>query len=411
MRKRNGSVLGVICIISLVIMVCIKAEAQEILHLGASVPFSFRIGIELKKILEMNADLLNKSGGLTVGGKTYMVKYHIYDDKFDADAGRAAHERLVFEDKVKFVVGTFFSGSVLASLRITEPNKIPIFSNASSDKLLAPDIKYFVHTMPTKAPNSLSKLLTEIRPNIKTVLICVYDNEFGHTVGPYMEKAYKTYGLTTFPTIYFKQGLADFSPIATKTISLKPDHFIAAGFSTGGESIQVVKALRDAGYSGTVELAFLTQPVLDDIVAKVGKKGADGIFSLIIDPTFPGIKNKPAGAAEFRENYERYYGKWEVDGLQWMDCWYAWLAAVRKANSLDPDRVIAAIDQSVRVLSPFGVGKFFTRPDLGNNRYCDYVQPIRLGETKNGKIEFLTEKDADYWIDALEKIFGMKITK
>lgn len=71
MRKRNVFVIviGVILVISFYIVVCVQAEAQEILNVGATLPYHNRMGIQTKNILLMNADLLNKSGGLKVGEK------------------------------------------------------------------------------------------------------------------------------------------------------------------------------------------------------------------------------------------------------------------------------------------------------------------------------------------------------
>ena len=410
MKKRLLSVLRVVGVISVVILVCVQAEAQETLNLGATVPFSWRMGIHLKNILEMNADLINKSGGLKVGGKTYMIKYHIYDDRYNADAGRAATERLVFEDKVKFIVGTIPSAVLLASLGITEPNKIPVFSNAASQKLLSPDVKYFVHTFITRITEVLAKMLLDARPDIKNVVLCSYDNEVGHTVIPPVEKAYKTFEANPLATLFFKPGESDFSRLATRVVSLKPDLFDSDG-ATGAENIQLFKALRDAGYKGSMIGQFLSQPEVDDLVAKIGKESAETIYVNLNDFTLPALKDKPPGAMEFRKNYEKYYGKWETDALHWMDCWYAWLAAVRKADSIDPDKVMAVIRQGIEVSSPNGGGKFYTRPDLGNKEYCDYAQPLRLGKVKDGKITLVTQKDADYSIDIIEKVTGMKLRK
>jgi len=408
--KKKALVSCAVWILSLLIILCVKAEAQEVIHLGATVPFSWRMGINLKNILEMNADLVNKSGGLTVGGKTYLIKYHIYDDKYNADAGRAAHERLISEDKVKFIIGTIPSAVILASLGITEPNKIPVFSNAASQKLLSPDIKYFAHTYMTRVGDVLNRMLLEVRPDIKKVVLCSYDNEVGHSVIPPMEKAYKTFNANPLASLFYKPGESDFSRIATRVVSLKPDLFDSDG-STGAENIQLFKALRDAGYKGSMIADFFSQPEIDDLVAKIGKEAAEGIYVSINDFTLPAVKNKPPGAMEFRKNYEAYYGKWETDALHWMDCWYAWLTAVKKANSIDPDKVMAVIRQGIEVSSPNGGGKFLTRPDLGNKEYCDYAQPLRLGIVKDGKITLVTEKGADYSIDTLEQVTGMKMRK
>jgi ABC-type branched-subunit amino acid transport system substrate-binding protein len=415
MKKRILSTIFSICsslagIALIVMVVCVEIEAAETLHLGATVPFQSRIGIQLKNILLMNADLLNKAGGLTVGGKTYMIEYHIYDDKYSADAGRAAIEKLVFEDKIKFNVGTFGSAPTLAMLGVTEPNKIPIFGGAASEKLLSPNIKYFVHTFPAKLTFSFAKALKESRPDIKTVMFVTYDDETGHTLAPTNEKAHKAFGRTILPTIYFKHGETDFSRIATKIVALKPDYVNAIGIMVEAENVQLVKALREAGYKGTLDSTFiLSQPVVDSIIAKVGKEGAEGIYGGIYDPTLPAVINKPAEANEFRKNYEKYYGKWETDGLQWAGCWYTWLAAVKKADSIDPDKVMAVVDRELKISTPIGPVKLFRRPDLDNNRFCDYATVIRGGMIKDGKIVMLFERDPDFMIRCVEEVYGVKM--
>jgi len=401
--------LVVLFVTSLFMIPFVQAGPEEALHLGATVAFQSRIGIQLKNILYMNADLLNKAGGLTVGGKTYRIEYHIYDDKYQADPARAAIEKLVFEDKVKFNVGTFASASTLAMLGVTEPNKIPIFGGAVSEKLLSPDVKYFVHCYPGKFSFTFLKTLKELRPNIKNVIMCTYDDETGHSLVPPLEKAYKSFGIEPLPALYFKHGETDFSRIATKVVSLRPDHFNLFGVMVEAENVQCIKALRQAGYKGTIEGYYISQHTVDEIVSKVGKEGAEGIHVGIFDPTFPGLKEIPEGAMDFRKNYEKYYGTWETEGLQWAGSWYTWLAAVKRADSLDPDKVIAAITKDFKVSTPVGQAKFFRRPDLGNNRYCDFATVVRSGVIQNGKIVFLFEKDADYAIGAIEDVYNMKM--
>jgi ABC-type branched-subunit amino acid transport system substrate-binding protein len=410
MKKRRFWILGLVCLlIASATTVCSKVEAAETLHLGATLPFQSRLGIQMKNIFLMNADLINKSGGLTVGGKTYMIQYHIYDDKYDADTGRAACEKLVFEDKIKFNVGTFGSAPVLAMAGITEPNKVPIFTPAASEKILAPNLKYMVHCYCAKQAYGLMKALNEIRPEVKSVLICTADTETGHALSVTHERGYKSFGITPFPTLYYKQGETDFSRIAIKAVSLKPDIFHGMGITIGAEVVQLIKALRDAGYKGPIMSEYVTQEVLNDIVARVGKKGVEGLLVTSFDPTMLPENMKPPEAAALRSNYEKYYGKWETEGVQWVGNWYTWLAAVRKADSLDPDKVMAAIGKDFVVQTPEGPARFFTRPDLGNNRYCDYSKTVLTGIVKDGKIEFLFKRDPDFVIDAVEKVYGIKM--
>jgi branched-chain amino acid transport system substrate-binding protein len=410
MEKRKLCLFGLVCLlISSVTMIWVQVEAAETLHLGATLPFQTRMGIQMKNIFLMNADLLNKSGGLTVGGKTYMLQYHIYDDKYDADTGRAACEKLVFEDKIKFNVGTFGSAPALAMVGITEPNKVPIFTPAASEKLLSPNLKYVVHCYCSKQAYGLMKALTEIRPEVKSVLICTADTETGHSLAVTHEKGYKAFGITPLSTLFYKLGETDFSRIAVKAVSLKPDILHGMGITTGAEVVQLVKALRDAGYKGPIMSEYVTQEVLNDIVARVGKQGVEGLLVTSYDPTMLPENIRPKEAAELRNNYEKYYGKWETEGVQWVGNWYTWLAAVKKADSLDPDKVMAAIGKDFEVKTPEGPVKFFTRPDLGNYRYCDYSKTVLTGIVKDGKVEFLFKRDPDYVIDAIEHVYGIKM--
>jgi len=116
----------------------------------------------------------------------------------------------------------------------------------------------------------------------------------------------------------------------------------------------------------------------------------------------------PPEAMKLRKNYEKYYGKWETDAVQWVENWYTWLAAVKKADSLDPDKVIAAIGRDFEVNTPMGTSKFFTRPDLGNHKYCDIASTVLIGLVKDGKVEFFSKKDPDYLISAIEEVMGVK---
>lgn len=408
MTKRTLMILGIILIqalvVSLVFMERVEAAAEETLNLGATLPFQSRIGIQLKNILNMNADIVNKAGGFTIGGKRYKISYYIYDDKYQADPARAAIEKLVFQDKIRFNVGTFGSAPTLAMLGVTEPNKIPIFGGAASIKLLTPDIKYFVHTYPSRFECAVIKVLRELKPDIKTVVLCNYDDETGHIIATQHEKTYKAYGIDVLSSLYFKHGETDFSRVASKVVSLNPNYFHVVAM-VGAEYVQCIKALREAGYKGDIEAPYISQSTLDDIVEKIGKEGVEGVHVLLPDPTFSGLKEIPEGALEFRKNYEKYYGSWETEGLQWAGCWYTWLAAAKKANSLDPDKVMATIDRNFVVSTPFGPAKFYRRPDMGVNRYVNFASVVRVGIVKDGRITLWFEKDPDFMIKAIEEVY------
>ena len=58
---------------------------------------------------------LNETPCLEVGGKKYKLKTVVYDNKYTAEGGIAAANRLVFEDGAKYVVGSVGSGPSMAA--------------------------------------------------------------------------------------------------------------------------------------------------------------------------------------------------------------------------------------------------------------------------------------------------------
>src|SRR5205807_2614260 len=85
-----------------------SAAEDKTLTIGVLGPLSggaASYGVELVRGAEMKADEINKAGGLKVGGDVYKIKLVSYDHKaLAADAATAAN-KLVFQDKVKYIIG------------------------------------------------------------------------------------------------------------------------------------------------------------------------------------------------------------------------------------------------------------------------------------------------------------------
>ena len=123
----------------------IPAHAQETLKLGALVTLSgagAAWGQGMKNAAEVAADQVNEAGGLEVGGKKYRVQVVAYDDKYQANEAVTVANRLVFEDKVRYVIGPVGSAPVLAIQPMTEKNKVILLTLGFTSKALAADKPY-----------------------------------------------------------------------------------------------------------------------------------------------------------------------------------------------------------------------------------------------------------------------------
>ena len=84
------------------------APAQETLKIGGIGPLSgggTAWGLAAQRGMEIAIEEINAGGGFKSGGKTYKLELLMYDDQYTGAGGKAAAERLVNQDNVKFIVG------------------------------------------------------------------------------------------------------------------------------------------------------------------------------------------------------------------------------------------------------------------------------------------------------------------
>lgn len=120
----------------------VQAQETEDLKIGALVTLSgagAAWGQGMKNAAELAALEVNKAGGLEVGGKRYKVSVVAYDDKYQANEAVTVANRLVFEDKVKYIIGPVGSAPVLAIQPVTEKNQVIVITLGFTAKALQAD--------------------------------------------------------------------------------------------------------------------------------------------------------------------------------------------------------------------------------------------------------------------------------
>jgi branched-chain amino acid transport system substrate-binding protein len=103
------------------------AAANETLKIGVIGPMSgpaAQWGVEIARGAEMKAEEINAAGGLKIGNATYDIRTIPYDHKANAAEATTVANRLVFQDKVNYIVGNSIGATTTAAQTITEPNKV-----------------------------------------------------------------------------------------------------------------------------------------------------------------------------------------------------------------------------------------------------------------------------------------------
>ncbi len=127
------------------------ATAQEVLKIGGVGPLSgggTAWGLAAQRGMELAIEDLNAAGGIKVAGTVYKLQLIMYDDQYTGQGGKAAAERLVNQDKVKFIIGPVGSPPALGLDQRDQPGQ-----GAGADRRLRATDPEERHAGPVQFPH------------------------------------------------------------------------------------------------------------------------------------------------------------------------------------------------------------------------------------------------------------------
>jgi ABC-type branched-subunit amino acid transport system substrate-binding protein len=375
----------------------------KILKVGCTLPLNTGMGVETKKMLEVIVPKFNDAGGLIVKGQRYQIDLIIYDDKYSAESGRAAVERLVYQDKVKFIICQIGSAPIVAGLSTTESEKVMNMVGGASPKIVSPKNQYIFGTSTTRT--SIPPLWTMVKrvfPNAKTVVFISPDDETGRARAKEETQVAEAFGVKVLQVLHYPRDTVDFSSIAAKAKSFNSDLIDYPGAVAGTQFGLQLKAMYGAGFRGG-HVSAIT-PQMDEITAVASNEALEGLLCTMQGTEVP---SPSPLAREVKQDYMKKYGKWSVASLTWIPAWYAFIQAIKKADSLDPVVIANLIaTKGLEWEIPNGKAMLVKRPDLENNKYCDTCSEMAYGQIKSGKLAYIGRISLDETVSACEKVFG-----
>jgi branched-chain amino acid transport system substrate-binding protein len=356
------------------------SHAQDTLTLGALVTLSgpgAAWGQGMKNAAELAADKVNKAGGLEVGGKKYHVRIVAYDEKYQANEAITAVNRLVSEDKVKYIIGPVGSASVLAIQPITEKNKVIVMTLGFTNKALAPDHPY------TFRPNATTVEISQPQINwlvktqgIKKVGVLFPNDETGQQAARDLEPAYKKAGAELSTKEFFERSRVDFVPILTRMMAQNIDT-IELGVNSPATAGIIVKQARELGFTG--KIVRTGGPATQEIVNVAGKEAADGMF--VHTPINPELASVKAYIDIYNAKYKTPMNGFSpsfYDGTNML------FEAMRRAGTVDDtDKVRVALEKISNFDGVLGKLNWTGKAVYGIDHQLDV--PFYIAEVKDGK--------------------------
>jgi branched-chain amino acid transport system substrate-binding protein len=382
-----GKVFGiagifVLCVLSALFSFTPGALAKELV-IGINSPISGAAaptGLGLLRATELGADDINASGGIKIGKETYTIKLITYDNKYDAKEALSAVNRLIYSDKVKYIITTGGTCVIAINPLITENKILHIGYTYGGKKATNPNAPYTFRSImePIQGHTVLLPWIVK-KYNLKTIALTSTDDETGLIQAEDAETMAKKLGLTITDKVFAPRGTADFTPMLTKIMAKNPPA-IEFGAWAGSDGPLICKQAKELGYKGVMIFSYSQSiPTFEKVAAGY----MDGVLFYGIFASDP----SPL-ASKVAKRYEEKY-KQKFDPIVWRnaDILYVLKKAIETAGTIDSTAVKDALPK-VNVDGVFG------RTHIGGKSYyglnCQFLFPIPL-TTYDGKQKKLVE--------------------
>jgi branched-chain amino acid transport system substrate-binding protein len=217
-----------------------KVEGDTI-TLGSSISLTGKYatnGLHTQRGYDYAVDVINSSGGVKVGGKSYKLAVKYYDDESTPARGAQLAERLIQQDGIEYMLGPYSSGMTKAIAPVSEKFGVPMDeAEGASRSLFTQGYKYLFAVLST----SEQYLSTAIElaaqsssdPSKVRVAMAFESDPFSMDVRAGVVDAINKYGMKTVIDDQLPADLSDMSTTLTKVKALKPDILIVSGHSKG----------------------------------------------------------------------------------------------------------------------------------------------------------------------------------
>ncbi len=271
------------------------ACAADDILIGMIYPLSgngSQVGLDAKAALETEADIINgshdipmllgKGGGLpNLGGAK--IKLVFADHQSDPQKARAEAERLITQDHVVAIVGSYQSATAVTISQVCDRYEVPYMSaDNSSPSLNRRGLKWFFRTSPTDEMFSQAMFdffkdvgQTTGRP-VKTVAVIYEDTIFGSDSSNVQKKLAEAAGIKVVADVRYR---ANSPSLTTEVGTLKaanPDVVLPSSYTS--DAILMIKGMNDIGYKPPAIMAQSAGFIEENFIHAVGPL-AEGILS------------------------------------------------------------------------------------------------------------------------------------
>ena len=353
-----------------------NALAADVIKFGISTPLSGPAapwGLPHKNATELVFDEVNTQGGLEVGGKKYKLEVVAYDHKYVIAEGVATVNRLIAKDEVKYL--SILGGAVVkANEEAVNEGGVLNLPLAYAEGLVSPKNPLTFHSFPAPPETTTFwKWIKDNHPEIKRLATISPNDDTGWWSIKIETQYAQGLGFEVVSKEFFERGLTDFNPILLRMLAQKPD-IISVNASPAGSVGLIIKQARELGFKGRfIHIGQVDTSVVSNIAGKENVEGT-WVHGYVEAPL-------PESVKSWKERYVKKYGEWNATSIDFVNPALAFVAAVKKAQSLDPKKIAQAM-QTVEFDNLWGKAHYGGKSFYGVGNQIIYSMPF--SEVKNG---------------------------
>ena len=265
-RSRVG-LFSLLLVVALLLAACGGGETQtgtgssEPIRIGALTSLTGNFtpwGVQVRAGMQLAVNEINQAGG--AGGRR--LELVVADDQSKAEEGGRAIERLIERERVVAVGGIISSDVGLATARVAEQSKVPLFLvKAGAGTILTPASRYTFRTCLPSAPMVAGPIVQYAQSKgLKRVGAIVADYAWGQAIKAALENAFKA-----APDIKLQVEVApvpekDFTTYLRALERFKPEMIVATGHPPGAGAITVQSA--DLGFDVPITGAYTPRSLI-----------------------------------------------------------------------------------------------------------------------------------------------------
>ena len=384
--SRRNMLLGATASAAL-LPIAARAQTSEVV-IGVIYPLSgasAQIGVDAQKAFETAAEIINKNfdfdlplarGEGLPGLSGAKVRLVFADHQADPQKGRAEAERLITQEKVCAVIGTYQSAVAVTVSQVCERYQIPFMSaDNSSPSLHRRGLKFYFRASPhdemySKAMFDFFDAMRKKGVKIDTLSLFHEDTIFGTDSGNAQLKLANERGYKVVSDIKYRANSPSLSAEVQQLKAANADVLMPSSYSSDG--ILLVKTMGELGYTPPAIVAqdagFSEKALYDAVGDKLEGVISRGTFSLDLAAKRPMVSKINAMYKEKSGKDFNDYSSRQFMALIVM------AEAINRAKSTDGDKIreaLVATDLSgEQTIMPWKRIKF---DDMGQNNDADPV--------------------------------------